>query len=188
VILAAAGTYSSEKKNMKNGFGFLALLMIVCAVFVGCSGNDKDRATASSGSVPSSPNTAQGAAGAGMRTVDEAAQVDPSSSGGSTLATSTPYTDGKGAAVSQNVNPAPFLTANEAGATTARGGASTGLVSRADGTMYGPSDQPAAGVGPGMENASTGSAGMGANRSRGKATAGALSATTKPSADQSSGK
>lgn len=175
---------------MKNAFGFLALLMIVsvCAVFVGCSGNDKDRATASSGSVPSSPETTQGAAGAGMATADEAAQVDPSSSGGSSLGTSTPYTDGKGAAVSQNVNPAPFLTANEAGATTARGGSSTGLVSRADGTMYGPGDQPAAGVGPGMEGASTGSAGMGANRSRGKASAGGLSATTKPSADQTSGK
>ena len=177
---------------MKSAFGFLALFVIVsvCAVFVGCSGSDKDRATASSGSAPSSPNTAQGAAGAGMATENEAVQVDPSSSGGSTLPASAPYSQAKGGAVSQNVNPAPFLTASEGKPGEAKVSSSTGLVSRADGTMYGPSDQPAAGIGPGMEGATQGGgARVGANGGRGKASAGSgLSAPVKPSSNQTGGK
>lgn len=169
---------------MKSISGFLALLLFV-GIGVGCSGSDKDRATASSGSAPSSPNIAQGAAGAGMSSADEQTQVDPSASGGSTLPASTPYSQEKGKAVSQNVNPAPFLTASQS-KPGAQNAASTGLVSRADGTMFGPADLPAAGVGPGMEGATQSGAAPSSNT--GKVSGGGLSAPVKPSSNQTSGK
>ncbi|HMF89692.1 MAG TPA: hypothetical protein VKL40_03540 [Candidatus Angelobacter sp.] len=71
-------------------------------------------------------------------------QPDPASNGGSSLAVSTPY-DGGGKTVAQNVNPAPFLVGSPA--QTAGTGAPPPpnlLTSRADGTMYGAHDQPAA--------------------------------------------
>lgn len=176
---------------MKGIFGFFALLLVVslCAVFVGCSGNDKDRATASSGSAPSSAETAQGAAGAAMTPVEEPILVDPAASGGSTLPASAPYNQAKGPAVSQNVNPAPFLAASETSANVGKVSSSNGLVARADGTMYGPNDAPAAGVGPSTEGAAQGGAARGAsNGGRGHASAGGSSATAKPSANQTSGK
>jgi hypothetical protein len=69
---------------------------------------------------------------------------DPAANGGASLPASTPY-DGGGATVTQNVNPAPFV----AGSPQASGMASAPpppntLTSRADGTMMGSNDQPAA--------------------------------------------
>lgn len=172
-------------ENMKSVHGILTLLLMAGLVVVmGCSGNDKDRATASSGSMPSMPTAAQGAAGAGVASGDQAVQADPSSSGGSTLPASTPYTQGKGTAVSQNVNPAPFLTASQAKPAMEGSAGSRGLVSRADGTMFGPADLPAAGIGPGTEGATQG----GASRSSNAGRASGLSAPVKPSSNQTSGK
>lgn len=170
---------------MKSVPGSLAVLLII-GICVGCSGNDKDRATASSGSMPSMPNTSQGAAGAGAASAEEPAQVDPSSSGGSTLPASTPYSQQKGTTVSQNVNPAPFLTASQAKPGPQNLGA-VGLVSRADGTMFGPADLPAAGIGPGMEGPTQGGASRSSTRT-GRPSGGGLSAPVKPSSNQTSGK
>lgn len=173
---------------MKSVPGILALLLMASLVsVVGCSGNDKDRATASSGSMPSAPTASQGAAGAGVASGDQAVQADPSSSGGSMLPASTPYSQGKAGTVSQNVNPAPFLTAGQAKQGPETNTNSNGLVSRADGTMFGPGDQPAAGIGPGMEGQAQRGAGT-SNAGTGKASGGGLSAPVKPSSNQSRGK
>lgn len=143
--------------NMRIAAAFIALLLIVGVV--GCSGSDKDRATQPTGSEPSFPNTTAGAAGAGVANGDQQAQTTPEGSGGSSLPASTPYNQGNGAAVSQNLNPAPFLVAKEPGsATSVNISNSGGLIARADGTMYGPTDMPAAGVGPGMQGAAEGGA------------------------------
>lgn len=142
---------------MRIAAAFIALLLIVGVV--GCSGSDKDRATQPTGSEPSFPNTTAGAAGAGVANGDQQAQTTPEGSGGSSLPASTPYNQGNGAAVSQNLNPAPFLVAKEPGsATSVNISNSGGLIARADGTMYGPTDMPAAGVGPGMQGAAEGGA------------------------------
>ena len=72
-------------------------------------------------------------------------QLNPAANGGSTLPVSTLY-DGGGATVAQNVNPAPFLIgspAQPAGVSRAIPTPNS-LTSRADGTMYGSNDQPAA--------------------------------------------
>ena len=169
---------------MKSFPGFLALLLIVGAGLLGCSGDDKDRATAGSG-MPSSSNTSEGAGG--VASADQSVQVNPSSSGGSTLPASMPYSQGKSGAVSQSVNPAPFLTASEAKPETQKATGSTGLVSRADGTMYGPNDQPAAGIGPGMEGATQGGASRASNGGAGKASGGGL-APVKPPSNPTGGK
>lgn len=170
---------------MKRIFGILIGLAMICVL--GCSGNDKDRATAATGSAPSFQNQAAGAEGAGV-VPPEQPQSDPASSGGSMLPASTPYSQGKGAAVSQNVNPAPFLTSESVkGNAAQRAASSTGLVSRADGTMYGPSDQPAAGVGPGMQGSAQTSAGAGANAGHNPG-GGGVSTNAKPASNQRSGK
>jgi hypothetical protein len=72
-------------------------------------------------------------------------QPNPAANGGSSLPASAPY-DGGGVTVSQNVNPAPFL-AGSSGQPSGTAGAlppANSLTSRADGTMYGANDQPAA--------------------------------------------
>lgn len=141
---------------MRIAAAFIALLLIMGVL--GCSGNDKDRATQPTGSEPSFPNTTAGAAGAGVANGDQQVQTTPEGSGGSSLSASTPY-QGSGAAVSQNLNPGPFLVAKEPGSAAAVNIANSGgLIARADGTMYGPTDMPAAGVGPGMQGAAEGGA------------------------------
>ena len=160
------------------------LASFLIAGVLGCSGSDKDRATASSGSMPSFPREAQGAEGAGAGAPPLAAYPDAHAAGGSTLGVSTPY-QSKGPAVTQNINPAPFLSGDKA----MRGGPQQadmagGLVSRRDGTMYGPTDLPAAGSGPGMQ----GAAESGATGGRGARGGGGLSAPVKPPANQTSGK
>ena len=169
---------------MKTLPAFLVLLLIVCVM--GCSGVDKDRATQPTGSMPSFADTSSGAEGAGVASGDQKQETSPESDGGTSLQASTPYSSGKGGTVSQNINPAPFLTASAAGkAGPPKTASATGLVSRADGTMYGPSDLSAAGVGPGMSGAAEG----GASPSSGKAKSNTgLSSPVKPPSSQSSGK
>jgi hypothetical protein len=127
---------------------FLLSLMFLIALS-GCSGSDKDRPTASPGSMPFQPSEAAGAEGAsGDQAARPPATLHPEANGGSTLRASTPYAGT--APVSQNLNPSPFLTAAEAHGTTTQAVPTAGLTARADGTMYGPNDQPAAGTGPGI--------------------------------------
>jgi hypothetical protein len=186
-ILATIVSFFGE--NMKTLPGFLVLLLIVYAV--GCSGNDKDRATQPTGSMPSFANTSSGAEGAGVASGDQKLETSPESSGGSSLEASTPYSSGKGGAVSQNINPAPFLAASAAGSgvqgAAPRTASSTGLVSRADGDMYGPSDLSAAGVGPGTSGAAEGGATRNSNAGKAKGNT-SLSAPAKPPSSQTSGK
>jgi hypothetical protein len=72
-------------------------------------------------------------------------QPDPAANGGSSLPASAPY-DGGGATVTQNVNPAPFLagTSSQTSGTASAPPSPNALTSRADGTMIGSNDQPAA--------------------------------------------
>lgn len=165
---------------MKIALSFLMSLLIVAAM--GCSGLDKDRATQPTGSMPSFANTSAGAAGAGVANGDQKDDATPASSGGSTLPASTPYSGGK-AAVSQNLNAAPFLVTSESQGAAQKQVSSTGLVSRADGDMYGPTDLPAGGVVTG--GGSTGGATQSPSAGQGK---GGPSAPRKPAANQTSGK
>jgi hypothetical protein len=88
----------------------------------------------------------EGAAGAGQLGTPQPVQIDSASNGGSSLAAAAPYAgDGKGGVVQQNVNAAPFLQAStpmKTGMALPAGA----LVSRADGTMYGPTDMSPAGT------------------------------------------
>lgn len=97
---------------------------------------------------PSEP-IAKGAEGStttvAVTTAQPSPQPDPAGNGGSSLPASAPY-DGGGVTVTQNVNAAPFL-AGGSGQPSGPGGAlppPSSLTSRADGTMYGSHDQPAA--------------------------------------------
>lgn len=138
---------------MKN----LLAIAVICSlmIMVGCFGNNV-------GTSPSVPGSVEGAAGAGAQPNAEPAQIDSHSNGGSSLAAAAPYAgDGKGGAVQQNVNPAPFLQASspmKAGMAMPSSSSVT-LVSRADGTMYGPTDMSAAGSGQGMPATTSGAAG-----------------------------
>jgi hypothetical protein len=130
----------------------LGMLVICSVVFVaGCAGNNV-------GTSPSLPEAVKGAAGAGAQATAGAPQIDNESNGGSSLAAAAPYaSDGKGGAVQQNVNPSPFMTASSSMKSGMALPASAGaLVSRADGTMYGPTDMSPAGIGPGMEGPGSG--------------------------------
>ncbi len=153
---------------MKNLFG----IAVICAVTLvaGCSGNNV-------GTSPSLPEAVEGAAGAGQLGTPQPLQIDSASNGGSSLAAAAPYAgDGKGGAVQQNINAAPFLQAStpmKTGMALPAGA----LVSRADGTMYGPTDMSPAGTGPGTQGMT--SSGSAANQGSGvRSTAGA--ATAKP--------
>lgn len=121
-------------------------MLVVCGLmlFAGCSGNNV-------GTSPSVPEAVAGAGGAGAEGTAQPFQIDSTSSGGSSLTAAAPYAgDGKTAA-QQNVNPMPFMTAStpmKAG--MAMPAAGSALVSRADGTMSGPTDMSAAGSDAGM--------------------------------------
>jgi hypothetical protein len=174
---------AGEKKLMKSIVALFACILIMSVL--GCSGNDKDRATASSGSMPSLPNEARGAAGAGTTSAENAWNTDAKAAGGSNLQVSTPYQT-KGTTVSQNVNPSPYLNATEglkAGGQNAE--LAGGLISRRDGTMFGPTDQPAAGIGPGMQGTAQPATSAGTRSTRG---GGAVSAPVKPPSSQTTGK
>lgn len=112
----------------------------------GCSGNNV-------GTSPSLPEAVEGAAGAGAQSEPQPSQIDSHSNGGSSLAAASPYSgDGKSTA-QQNVNPTPFLQASSPMKAGMAMPAVTGttLVSRADGTMYGPTDMSPAGADPGPQ-------------------------------------
>lgn len=146
---------------------------LVCAVMLvaGCSSGNN------SGTTPSLPTVAEGAAGAGQQGTPQPPQIDSASNGGSSLAAAAPYAgDGKGGAVQQNINATPFLQASTPMKTGMPLPAASGaLVSRADGTMYGPTDMSPAGAGPGTQGMT--SSGSAANQSSGaKPTAGAAPA------------
>jgi len=135
----------------------LFAMVVICTLLMvtGCSGNNV-------GISPSFPETTLGASGsgAGPRITTEAMQSDSSASGGSSLPAAAPYaSDGKGPAVQQNVNAMPFMTSSspmKSGMSLPE--SASALVSRADGTMYGPTDMSPAGIGPGMEGPGRGGA------------------------------
>ncbi|MGH9571699.1 MAG: hypothetical protein ACRD4F_18810 [Candidatus Angelobacter sp.] len=133
---------------MKN-FAFLVASVMLLFV-LGCSGNDKDKVPEPAGSMPLKPNVAAGANGArGNVAPVQSPQPDAYASGGSTLPASTPYSQANAPAATQSLNAAPFLGSSEVRGELSKTPPSPGLTSRADGTMYGPQDQPAAGIGPG---------------------------------------
>lgn len=130
---------------------YLAIFSIALILLVaqGCTSNDRFGAgTAGSITTPASASAAPPSGGA----APISRPSDPAANGGSTLPAAAPYSDGS--SVPQNVNPAPFLTASQSGGA---GGASSAppstLTSRADGTMRGPNDQPAATTGWGTSSA-----------------------------------
>jgi hypothetical protein len=133
----------------------LAIFSIALALSLaqGCTSNDKDKAgTERSITTPASASVAP--ASGGVAPISQPS--DPAANGGSALPAAAPYSEANGASAPQNVNPAPFLVANESagpgGATSAP--AST-LTSRADGTMSGPRDLPAATTGWGTPAAAS---------------------------------
>lgn len=97
---------------------------------------------------PSEPiaKGAEGSAAAAAAPAQPSPQPDPAANGGSSLAASTPYNGSANVVQAQNVNAAPFLTGNQTqpSATTGAPPPPNSLTSRADGTMYGANDQPAA--------------------------------------------
>lgn len=165
---------------MKTVLSIFVSLLIAAAM--GCSGNDKDRATQPTGSMPSFANSSAGSSGAGVASGDQKEDANPASSGGSTLPASTPYSQGK-TAVSQSLNASPFLVTSQEQGATQKQVSSMGLVSRADGTMFGPTDLPAGGVVPG--GVSSGGANQSPSAGQGK---GGPSAPVKPAGNQTSGK
>lgn len=151
---------------MKNLIGIALISTLVGGMMMvaGCSGNNV-------GTTPSVPEAVEGAAGAGQMGTPQPLQIDSASNGGSSLAAAAPYAgDGKGGAVQQNINATPFLQAStpmKAGMELPAGA----LVSRADGTMYGPTDMSPAGEGQG-----TTSSGTTASQSSGAKSTGAVPA------------
>src|SRR5215472_15174408 len=127
---------------MKNSSIFLGLLSVL--VIAGCTSNDRTPAglEGSLNTPVSAPATTSG------DHVQPTGQADPAANGGSNLPVTAPY-QGSGATVSQNVNPGPFLAASQpqGQATGTATAPSDSLISRADGTMRGPNDQPAASTG-----------------------------------------
>jgi hypothetical protein len=120
---------------------------------LGCTSNDRIGA-GREGNL-NTPNTpaATNAIPADSR-AQSSGQPDPAATGGSTLPASAPY-EGGGATVTQNVNPAPFLVASQPGAGGTGAAPSNALTSRADGTMRGPNDLPAASTGSGTSGQPT---------------------------------
>ncbi|HEX7285160.1 MAG TPA: hypothetical protein VF532_03210 [Candidatus Angelobacter sp.] len=117
-----------------------ALLMMV----VGCPVVDQrpEKTSAASMAAPA-PST--------VTKAEVPVRSDPASNGGSSLKASMPYSQPGAPVAAQNLNAAPFLIAAESrGAIVPALTWSPALTSRADGTMYGPADRPAAGIGQGM--------------------------------------
>jgi hypothetical protein len=141
-----------EKPTVKQ----LAIVVIVSVALAllffaqGCTSNDRVTAgTEGSITTPASATLAppSGAAPPVSQPSDAAAN------GGSSLPAAAPYRDA-GAPAAQNVNPTPFLVASQnAGPGGANSPPSNTLTSRADGTMSGPNDLPAASTGWGTSPA-----------------------------------
>ena len=140
---------------MKRCALLFAWLMLI--FLLGCSGTNKDTAVEPTGSMPMEPTEAAGANGAkGNVAPVEAPGPDAHASGGTTLAVSTPYEQPNAPAVAQNLNASPFLVSTGAKGNASQQPPAPGLTSRADGTMFGPEDQPAAGIGPGTMGSTEG--------------------------------
>ncbi len=125
----------------------LAILAIalVLLLALGCTSND--RVGAGTAGRPTTPTSASAAAPSGAA-APISQPSDPGANGGASLPAAAPYSQPGSASAQQNVNPTPFLTASQgAGAGGARFAPATMLTSRADGTMAGPNDQPAATTG-----------------------------------------
>jgi hypothetical protein len=128
-------------------------IALVLSLAQGCTSNDKDKAgTEGSITTPASATVAP-ASGAAAPTSQPS---DPAANGGSALPAAAPYSEANSASAPQNVNPAPFLVASES---AGRGGSTSApsntLTSRADGTMSGPNDLPAATTGWGTPAAAS---------------------------------
>src|SRR5215475_3074808 len=100
------------------------IAFVTCALVLmalGCTSNDKDGAgreatPAAEAAAPAPPTAAT--ASVSPASTEAPGRSDPSANGGSSLTASTPY-NGNGQTVSQNINPAPFLTASQRGSSTA---------------------------------------------------------------------
>jgi hypothetical protein len=127
-------------------------IALVLSLAQGCTSNDRDQAgTEGSIATPASASIAPASGGAAPISQPS----DPAANGGSALPAAAPYSEATGASAQQNVNPAPFLVANEsAGPGGATSAPTNRLTSRADGTMSGPNDLPAATTGWGTPAAS----------------------------------
>ena len=127
----------------------LAILSISLVLLLaqGCTSNDRNGAGVESNiTTPASTSVAP----ASGSDAPISRPSDPAANGGSTLPASAPYSQGNVATAPQNVNPGPFLTASQpqgAGSGGPGSAPSNTLTSRADGTMIGPNDQPAATTG-----------------------------------------
>jgi hypothetical protein len=142
-----------EENLAEEGTAVKPLLILTISFLLllaqGCTSNDKSGAGRES-SVTTPTSATELAVSGNVPPVTRSS--DPAANGGADLAASTPYNQSNGATVQQNVNPAPFMTAGigqaqGAGAGGAALTTSGRLTSRADGTMSGPSDQPAATTG-----------------------------------------
>lgn len=125
----------------------LALFLVLSALMmmvVGCPVVDEKPEKAPAASMAAQAPNAE-------TKVEESVRSDPASNGGSSLRASMPYSQPGAPVASQNLNPAPFLIAAEShGAIVPAQTWSPALTSRADGTMSGLGDRPAAGIGQGM--------------------------------------
>jgi hypothetical protein len=137
---------------VKTLFSVVIAYALLCAQ--GCTRNDRD--TAGLQREPGVPPTQ--AASEPTSPAEPTYQSDPAANGGLTLRAAAPYAAG-GAAVSQNVNPGPFVNAAQGSSSTNSAVPDPNLLTRsADGTMSGPNDLPAATTGWGTPAANYGSA------------------------------
>ncbi len=81
------------------------LSLSVTLIVIGCTANDKTPA-----GLEGSLNAPRPSAASSDGRTQASAPADPSANGGSNLPASAPY---QGSAVSQNLNPAPFLAASQ---------------------------------------------------------------------------
>jgi hypothetical protein len=120
-------------------------LAFCLALTQGCTSNDKDQAGPETSILKPAP-AASIPASAGAAPISWPA--DPAANGGFALPAAAPYSQPGSAAASQTVNPAPFLAASRSSGTAGSQATPSGsLASRADGTLSGPQDHPAATTG-----------------------------------------
>jgi hypothetical protein len=130
---------------------YFTLFAISCILSLaqGCTSLDRDGAGVESNVASATLAPSASSAPASPSAAPISASSDPAANGGSSLPASAPYTQENSASVPQNLNPAPFLAGGQAqGADSGSQAApSSSLTSRADGTMIGPNDLPAATTG-----------------------------------------
>ncbi len=141
--------------TMESGGGtamrYLALFSVSCILMLaqGCASLDRDGAGVEGSVASATPAPSASSAPASASAAPTAGRPDPAANGGSSLPASAPYKQENSPSVPQNVNPAPFLVGGQAQGTPSGNQAapSSSLTSRADGTMMGPNDLPAATTG-----------------------------------------